>query len=67
MTSNNFINENNINNIIEIKILFNIIKKSIIITNKNNFKFTDYFLNFTFIQLNENELNKLTNFDINFL
>jgi hypothetical protein len=67
MTSNNFINENNINNIIEIKIIFNIIKKSVIITNKNNFKFTDYFLNFTFIQLNENEINKLTNFDINFL
>lgn len=67
MTSNNFINEDNINNPIEIKIIFNIIQKSLILTNKNNFKFTDCFLNFTFIQLNENELDELKTFDINFL
>ena len=67
MTSNNFINENNINNPIEIKIIFNIIQKSLILINKNNFKFTDCFLNFTFIRLNENELDKLKTFDINFL
>ena len=67
MTSNNFINENNLNNPIEIKITFNIIQKSLIITNKNHFKFTDYFLNFTFVELNENELNQLKTLDINFL
>ena len=67
MTSNNFINENNINDQFELTLIFNIIKKSFTITTKTKFKFTDYFLNFTFIELNDNEIIKLKDFGLNFL